>query len=86
MTVRERARAGNLADFAVLFRLAISYRMPMMVKDAIVFRRRPVEDIYYCCPRCQRTLNREFLSFCDGCGQCLDWSEYRKAKRTIHQL
>jgi hypothetical protein len=83
--VRERARPGTLTDFSVFFRLLMTYRAPMMVDEAIVYRKAFGDDIYYCCPRCQNTLERDFLAYCDRCGQCLNWSEYRKAKRTYHQ-
>ena len=80
--VREQAQPGTLADFSAFFQLLLSYRMPMMVKDMLIFRRYPENDIYYRCPRCQKLLDREFMAYCDCCGQCLDWSEYRKARRT----
>ena len=82
MTVRERQRSGTLTDFSVCFQLMLSYRMPMLVTDAIIFRRWPRNNLYYCCPRCQRILERDFMTYCAGCGQCLDWRDYRKAKRT----
>lgn len=80
--VREQAQPGTLADFSALFHLLLSYRMPMKVKDATIFPRFPLDDIYYHCPRCQRLLDREFMAYCDCCGQCLDWRDYRKARRT----
>ena len=80
--VREQAQPGTLADFSVFFRLMITYRVPMMVDEAIIYRKTFEDNIYYCCPRCQRTLEREFLAYCDRCGQCLDWRDYRKARRT----
>ena len=85
MTVRERARSGILTDFSVLFQLAITYRMPLLVKEAIIFKRWPEDHIYYRCPRCQALLDREFIAHCSGCGQCLSWDEYRKAKRIYHK-
>jgi len=81
MTVRERERIGTLTGISVLFRLMVTYRVPMKVKTAVVFGRWPEDDIYYRCPRCQKMLEREFMSYCSSCGQCLDWSEYKKAKR-----
>ena len=85
MTVRERTRIGTLTDISVLFRLMMTYRVPMMVKNAIVFKRWPEDDIYYRCPRCQKLLEREFMDYCPCCGQCLDWREYRKAKRVYNR-
>lgn len=86
MAVRERERTGTQADISVLFRLLVTYRTPMMINKAIVFERWPMDDIYYRCPRCQELLAREFMSYCSNCGQCLDWSKYRKAKRTYYKL
>ena len=80
--VREQAQPGTLADFSAFFHLLLSYRMPMMVRDAMLFPHFPNPDIYYHCPRCQKLLDREFMSYCDCCGQCLDWRDYRKARRT----
>ena len=82
MTVRERQRSGTLTDFSVCFQLMLTYRIPMKVTDVRVFPRWPVDNIYYRCPRCQKLLEREFMAYCDCCGQCLDWHGYRKAKRT----
>ncbi len=36
------------------------------------------QDGYYVCPRCGCLLDREFIRFCDRCGQRLDWSDYKK--------
>lgn len=80
--VRERAHPGTLADFSVFFQLLMTYRVPMMVQEAMVFRRFPEDDIYYRCPRCQSLLEREFMAYCSRCGQCMDWRDYRKASRT----
>mgnify|MGYP003315095208 CR=1 FL=1 len=37
MTVRERTRIGTLTDISVLFRLIVTYRVPMKVKTAVIF-------------------------------------------------
>lgn len=82
MMVRERERSGTLTDFFVCFQLAITYRTPMTVKDAVILRGFPKDNLYYRCPRCQGILEREFLSYCPRCGQCLNWDNYRKCTRT----
>lgn len=57
----------------------LSYRRPMLVRELMVFpNTRPI-DSYYVCPRCQITMEREFMQYCDRCGQCLDWSMYEQA-------
>ena len=83
--VREQAQPGTLADFSVFFQLLMTYRVPMMVKDLVAFYQFPEDDVYYLCPRCQELLPREFIAYCDRCGQCLDWRKYRKAKCTYHR-
>ena len=80
--VREQANMRTLADFSVFFRLLMTYRVPMIVKDMVSFYHFPEDNVYYRCPRCQELLPREFMAYCDRCGQCLDWRDYRKAKRT----
>ena len=35
---------------------------------------------FYVCPSCHVTLDREFMAYCDRCGQRLDWEDYRNAK------
>lgn len=54
-----------------------AYRQPMPVTRRMVF---PLEEkAYYVCPRCNVTLEREFVSYCDRCGQYLNWSGYKAA-------
>jgi len=59
-----------------LFSMFASYRAAMKIKEAVLFSG---GSIYYCCPRCSITLDREFMSYCDRCGQKLDWTHYKKA-------
>lgn len=80
--VREQANISTLTDFSVFFRLLMTYRVPMMVQDVLVIRRFPENHIYHRCPRCQVLLARDFMAYCDRCGQCLDWRDYQKARRT----
>ncbi len=35
---------------------------------------------YFICPSCHVTLDREFMAYCDRCGQRLDWEGHRSAK------
>ena len=57
-----------------------SYRKGMLVNEVMVFETCFGKTGYYVCPRCKITMDREFMSFCDRCGQKLDWKNYRKAK------
>ena len=47
-----------------------SYRVPLPVKNVRTFAD---GNAYPICPRCTNTLDREYMSFCDRCGQKLNW-------------
>lgn len=56
------------------------YRVAMCVTEVMVFKSAIAGDTgYYICPRCHITMEREFMSYCDRCGQHLDWRYYKKA-------
>ena len=55
---------------------AESYRLPMPVMQLRKYR----AAAYYICPRCKITMEREFMAYCDRCGQCLSWGNYEKAE------
>ncbi|MCM1236639.1 MAG: hypothetical protein NC489_41715 [Ruminococcus flavefaciens] len=58
----------------------MSYRQGMRVTKIMVFSAGPYgETGYYICPRCSVTMEREFMAYCDRCGQKLDWKHYKKA-------
>lgn len=53
------------------------YREPMVVGE--------IKELGNCgyfpiCPRCDCTMEREYQSFCDRCGQMLKWKGFSKAK------
>ena len=54
-----------------------SYRLQMPVAEVMVFSN---GFAYYVCPRCHITVEREFMAYCDRCGQHLGWKNYKKAK------
>lgn len=58
---------------------ARSYRRPMMVRELMVFPAMKQDTSFYVCPRCGRTMEREFMRYCDRCGQRLNWAEYEQA-------
>ena len=72
MPLKEKtARQRNPLLFA-----AHLYRMPMPVREML-----QVSDgyCYPICPRCDRSLDREYVHFCDRCGQRLAWKLYDHA-------
>lgn len=52
-----------------------SYRQEMPVID----KRLLSYSYYSVCPRCDTSLERDYVSFCDRCGQHLEWSSYDSA-------
>ena len=59
------------------FLQAIAYRTPLPVTKVIVY----FDDTAYpLCPRCASALEREYVFFCDQCGQKLEWKFYPHAK------
>lgn len=56
----------------------LSYRLPIPVKAIGYFPRMNPPTSFPICPRCNITLEREFQSYCDRCGQYLNWRKYGK--------
>ena len=59
-----------------LFTNAVSYRIPLPVTKVIAFP----NTTYPICPRCTISIEREYMSFCDRCGQKLNWDLFEYAK------
>lgn len=55
---------------------AITYRVPLPVTKVIAH----TNDTYPICPRCDLSLEREYMPFCDRCGQKLNWDLFNHAK------
>lgn len=53
------------------------YRIPLEVKEILLF----ANGISYpICPRCDCTLEREYASYCDRCGQKLGWEDFEEVQ------
>ena len=50
---------------------AVSYRIPLLVTE-VVESGFP-KSCFPVCPRCSRSMEREYMAFCDCCGQRLSW-------------
>ena len=55
---------------------AVSFRIPMEVNEVHLLRNNMAFSV---CPRCRVTLEREYQSYCDRCGQALDWKHFGRA-------
>lgn len=61
---------------------SVSYRNPMQISEIAIYYDSDLGFVGdYVCPRCKASLDRDFMSFCDRCGQKLSWKDYKKAKR-----
>ena len=56
------------------------YRCPMHVAEIHVFPHCHGAPAYPVCPRCGRTMEREYMAFCSRCGQMLGWRRYQYAR------
>lgn len=57
----------------------LSFRIPMPVKEIHIFPSVIGTPAFPVCPRCHRTLEREYSAYCDRCGQCLSWKDFKLA-------
>lgn len=64
------------------------WRRPVQAQDALSYRiPHPVTRVrqlcrgasYPVCPRCDSNLDREYVRFCDRCGQRLQWAAFSVA-------
>lgn len=49
---------------------SLSYRLPMQVTEIFAT---DDQEHFPVCPRCRISLEREYMNYCDRCGQRLDW-------------
>lgn len=60
-----------------LLEIFSTYRQELLVEELMMFS----DGMgYYVCPRCHITLERDFVSYCDRCGQRLGWRRYKHVK------
>lgn len=79
MTARDR-KTGTLAFLLQKMMEIMDYRTAREVRELVMCRDFLGETGYYVCPRCHSLLDREFMRFCDRCGQRLGWNFYLHAK------
>lgn len=68
-------KKSTASVFLNLFCLLLEYRLKAQVCEVMQLS----DGGYFVCPRCKITLDRDFQSFCDRCGQHLDWSRNKEA-------
>ena len=77
MNLMQNKALFHPALFWNLLMLLSSYRLQMPVTEVMIYSN---GFAYYVCPRCHITVEREFMAYCDRCGQHLGWKNYKKAK------
>lgn len=65
--------------FARSMQQELIYRQPLRVTQIRCYRYAFGLTGFPVCPRCQKSMEREYQSFCDRCGQRLDWKGFHKA-------
>ena len=54
-----------------------AFRLALPVTQLILF---PNGSCYPICPRCGCSLDREYLNYCNSCGQHMRWETFGKAE------
>lgn len=75
LSVADRFRSFLQAAYDII--IAPSYRIPKKVKKIRVY---PDNCFFGVCPRCNKSIDREYQDFCNCCGQRLDWSMLDEAE------
>ena len=77
MKINQKVSNRKKNGITRLFLQAITYRTPLPVTKVMVY----FDDTAYpLCPRCSMALEREYVFFCDQCGQKLSWKLFAYAK------
>ena len=64
---------------AIDLRQELRYRRPERVVSVRCYRGTHGDISFPVCPRCRNTMQREYQSYCDRCGQRLSWRDFEKA-------
>ncbi len=56
---------------------------PAKVTEYVLLPAVEGKELYYLCPGCRLFLPREFMRFCDSCGQRLNWDEIGQEEEEI---
>jgi len=64
---------------AIDLRQELRYRRPATVRKIFCYRGLHGLNSFPVCPTCDITMEREYQSYCDRCGQMLSWKDFEKA-------
>ena len=60
--------------------MALSYRHKLRITAVRAYKSHFGLTSFPVCPRCKKTMEREYQSYCDRCGQALLWKGFAKGK------
>lgn len=84
LTIFEQICNGFQATPNFLLGQVRDYRAPIQVSAIRLYHFATGDVSFPICPRCNRTLEREYQSYCDRCGQHLSWKNFDKAVISVH--
>lgn len=61
------------ADIILKIQNELAFRTPLSVTEFVYFPHN--KTLFPRCPRCNITLEREYMHFCTNCGQLLSWDK-----------
>lgn len=71
---------SNVSELCKYIDQELTFRNPMSVTQVRCFRTSHNTITQFpVCPQCGVTMEREYQSFCDRCGQRLDWKNFSRA-------
>lgn len=74
--MRLKNKKINWPELPVIFN-AVTYRLPLPVEEVVVLK---LGECYPRCPRCGESIDREYMCYCDRCGQKLGWRGFSYGK------
>jgi len=74
---QENTHSGELTLLDI-FLDAVSYRVELPVTQFVYYR--SMGSGYPLCPRCDITIEHEYMQYCDRCGQKLGWDHWEDAE------
>ena len=68
---KRETEEGKYIDYVLGVAQELSFRIPRHVGESVYFKQE--KSSFAKCPRCDSTLERDHVKYCDRCGQCLAW-------------
>ena len=53
---------------------SVSFRKKLPIRELVLYDKE--NSIYARCPRCNGTIERDYVKYCANCGQCISWTNW----------